>query len=134
MKNNVRVLQNLDRTITSDFDRCFKQENIRRMAKISSEKETILRLIFYSTITIFGIIFAVAEFTIVFFMLALIIGIIIGSVLGVILDKAPDFKSCKVIINSNNEVIVQNRSRNGLLSWYLNFQQPISIDDQVAMN
>lgn len=79
--------------------------------------------IYFSSVAVFGIIFAVtgAEFTTsyLFIILAAIIGVIIGLALGVniapfIVDKIPDFKSCKIIINSNNEVIVQIRSRNAL--------------------
>lgn len=126
VKNMRSALQILDRTITSDYDNCFKQENNWRIVKILSGRIATQGLIFLTS-AMFGIIFAVAgsKFTTgylcLFFMMAIGIGtyseMLIASLM---LDKIPDFKSCKVLINSNNDVIVQNRPRNRFLTWYLN--------------
>lgn len=123
----MRELQTLDSTIATIKYR-FKKENDRKKANASSKKDATMWLLFSLTIAAFGIIFAVggAKFTTSykFITLAVIIGISIGIGLGVniatfIVDKIPDFKSCDVIINSNNEVIIQNRPRNVFLTWYL---------------
>lgn len=130
LQQSSRELQTLNSTITSNFNHHFKSENQRRKAKILYEKDEILRLIFFSTLAIFGMTFAIAAATItngyLITIVAVIIGIMIGAVLGIyigsfIVDKIPDFKNARVMIVSNNEVIIQNGPRNKFLIWYLSW-------------
>lgn len=124
----MQELEHLTSRIFSNYTSYFVKENANKKAKVSSEEQTIFRLIFSSMLAIFGIIFAVAAATItagyLITIMATLIGLVIGRVLGAhiglfILNNIPDFESCTVTIDSNKKVIIKNRPKNKLIAWYL---------------